>query len=211
MTTSMSATDAPERKPGRPRSARAHQAILDATLQLLAEEGYRGLSLEQVAARAGVGKTTIYRRWSSKQDLVIEAVTQITRNPPIVETGNVRADLLTALRDSLAAMPSITTQVLLRLVGEMGSTPELFRAFMEQAVAPDILMSVQLIQHGQARGEIRADLDPLLVMGLLAGPVLMWLFTGQAMSADIAERTLDAVWNGIAVRPEQRMGTEPGG
>jgi AcrR family transcriptional regulator len=197
----MSTSDVSQRKPGRPRSARAHQAILDATLALLAEEGYGGLSLEQVAARARVGKTTIYRRWPSKQDLVIEAVSRITRNPPIVETGNTRADLIKAMRDSIAAMPSMTTQLMLRLIGEMSTTPELFRAFMEQAVAPDIEASVRLIQHGQARGEIRADLDPLLVMGLLGGPVLMMLFSGQAMPADIAERTLDAIWEGIEAKP----------
>jgi len=62
------------RKPGRPRSAQAHKAILDATLELLAEEGFHGLSIEAVAAKAGVGKTTIYRRWPSKDELVMDAI-----------------------------------------------------------------------------------------------------------------------------------------
>jgi AcrR family transcriptional regulator len=65
------------RRPGRPRSAKAHRAILDAALALLVEQGYHGLSMEAVAARAGVGKTTIYRRWPSKQEIVIEAIGQV--------------------------------------------------------------------------------------------------------------------------------------
>jgi AcrR family transcriptional regulator len=190
----------PQRKPGRPRSAQAHQAILDATIQLLIEEGYRGLSLEQVAARARVGKTTIYRRWPSKQDLVIEAITQVTAGAPIVETGDARADILKALRDGLEDMRSMTGQVLLRLVGEMSSTPELFRAFQEQAVAPDVTATLHLIRHAQARGELRADLDPFLIMGLMIGPFFMQLFGEQALPDDLPEHILDALWDGIAAK-----------
>lgn len=191
---------APQRKPGRPRSAQAHQAILNATIELLVEEGYRGLSLEQVAARARVGKTTIYRRWPSKQELVIEAVTQITTNPPIVETGDTRADILKALHDGLKDLRSMTGQVMLRLIGEISATPELFRAFQEQAFAPDLDAVIRLIQHGQARGDLRADLDPLLIGGLLIGPFMLALFSGQALPDDLPEHILDALWDGIAAR-----------
>jgi AcrR family transcriptional regulator len=202
MTASISSTapDAPQRKPGRPRSAQAHQAILDATIELLIEEGYRGLSLEQVAARARVGKTTIYRRWSSKQELVIEAVTKLTAGAPLVETGDTHADILKALRDGLKDLRSMTGQVMLRLIGEMSSTPELFRAFQEQSMAPDLTAAIRLIQHGQERGDLRADLDPLLITGLLFGPFLMQLLSGQAAPDDLPERILDALWDGIAAK-----------
>jgi AcrR family transcriptional regulator len=201
-TSSSGATDAPERKPGRPRSARAHQAILDATIYLLIEEGYRGLSLEQVAARAGVGKTTIYRRWSSKQELVTDAVAQLTLSrTPIVYTGDARADILKALREGLSDMRSLTGQVMLRLASEMTTTPELLQAFIEKGVAPDLTASVRLIAHAQARGEIRADLDPMLILGLLGGPFILSIFSGQELSDDLPERTLDAVWAGIAANP----------
>jgi AcrR family transcriptional regulator len=70
---SVPANDRPERRRGRPRSARAHRAILDAALSLLVEEGYDTMSIEAVAERAGVGKATIYRRWDSKEELVADA------------------------------------------------------------------------------------------------------------------------------------------
>ena len=74
------------RRPGRPRSLSAHQAILDAALDLLAAEGYERMTIEAVAARAGVGKTTIYRRWASKEDLIIDAMENLGNDPNVVET-----------------------------------------------------------------------------------------------------------------------------
>src|SRR5579859_7686549 len=81
------------RRPGRPRSALAERAILEATLELLAEVGIEALSIEGVAARAGVGKTTIYRRWESKEELIVAAVRRLQVQAPIVDTGNFRADI----------------------------------------------------------------------------------------------------------------------
>ena len=97
----MTTTSEPEqgiRKPGRPRSAQAHKAIIDATLELLAEEGFQGLSIEAVAAKAGVGKTTIYRRWSSKDELVMDAIREVQIDLPVIDTGNFRNDLTTLLK-----------------------------------------------------------------------------------------------------------------
>src|SRR5260370_10613411 len=97
----MTTTAEPEqgiRKPGRPRSAQAHKAIIDATLELLAEEGFQGLSIEEVAARAGVGKTTIYRRWPSKDELVMEAIRQVQIDVPAIDIGNFRNDLAALIK-----------------------------------------------------------------------------------------------------------------
>src|SRR6185437_24526 len=96
-------TDIELRKPGRPRSAEADQAILRATLELLAQDGIQGMSLEGVAARAGVSKTTIYRRWANKDALILDALRQ--SKPPALtfDTGNFRADIEHYLR-SLRAL-----------------------------------------------------------------------------------------------------------
>ncbi|MGH2503871.1 MAG: helix-turn-helix domain-containing protein, partial [Ktedonobacterales bacterium] len=85
-------TETELRRPGRPRSAQADQAILDAALELIAQEGIQGMSIEGVAARAGVGKTTIYRRWPNKDALALDALRTV--KPPIVsfDTGNLRSD-----------------------------------------------------------------------------------------------------------------------
>src|SRR5437899_12567871 len=82
------------RKAGRPRSVQSHQAILEATLEIFAEEGLQGLSIEAIAERAGVGKTTIYRRWSSKEDVIKDALDLFRGEHPLPDTGNIRDDLL---------------------------------------------------------------------------------------------------------------------
>src|SRR5438270_10407102 len=117
------------RRPGRPRSAQAHQAILDAAPDLLADVGFEAMSVEGVAARAGVGKTTIYRRWPTKELLVIEAVRSIHAEHPILDTGNLRGDLRTLLQiaeDSKSR--SLAQRLLPRFLGEVAANPALFEA-----------------------------------------------------------------------------------
>ena len=99
MTTSLPASTT-RRSPGRPRSAAAHQAILDATVQLLSEVGFAATTVEAVAARAGVGKATVYRRWPSKVPLVIDALdARAIEQVPIPRTGSVRGDLIEFLAE----------------------------------------------------------------------------------------------------------------
>lgn len=87
------ATEAGERQGGRPRSPAAHRAILDATLALLAELGFERMSIEAIAAHAGVGKTTIYRRWKTKEDLVADALSSVKAVPVAPDTGDLRTDI----------------------------------------------------------------------------------------------------------------------
>jgi AcrR family transcriptional regulator len=84
----------PDKKsPGRPRSVESHQAILQATLELLAEVGFDGMSIDAIAARAGVGKTTIYRRYASKEELVADAIESVREEIVIPDTGNLQGDI----------------------------------------------------------------------------------------------------------------------
>ena len=91
--------EAAARGRGRPRSPEAHLAILTATLQLLGEQGFRGLTIEGVAERAGVGKTTIYRRWPSKTELVAEAIAQIRPPSAPPDSGSLEGDLGGLMRE----------------------------------------------------------------------------------------------------------------
>src|SRR6266581_6307765 len=100
MTTMSDSRPGPAKGPGRPRSERAHEAILEATLDLLLEEGFTRMSIEAVAERAGVGKTTIYRRWPSKSDLVIDAIGGLQAEIPVISTGNLRNDLMAMFRSA---------------------------------------------------------------------------------------------------------------
>ena len=190
------------RKPGRPRSAQADQAILRATLEALAEVGFEALSIEAVAARAHVGKTTIYRRWPSKTELVMEAISVIHTEVPVIDTGNFRDDLLTMMRGAFQLRAPLIEQLLLKVMGEIKTNPEVFQVFMARHVAPRFQAIIQMIERAKARGELRQEIDPALVISLLGGAYFFQaLFLGvlptPALSPHLAEQVVDAVLRGI--------------
>lgn len=191
----------PARRPGRPRSEHAHQAILTATLELLAKVGYQALSLEGVASRAGVGKTTIYRRWPSKEQLAIDALASLDSETQVIETGDLRADLIATLRREMdPARQPTAIPLMMRLLGEVVENPDLFRSYRERVVAPQMALLTGTIERAKARGELRADVDPVLLLELLGGPILMhFIINGEVPPLDeFSERIVDAVWRGAA-------------
>ncbi len=208
----MTTTSEPEqgqRKPGRPRSAQAHKAILDAALELLAQEGFQGLSIEDIAARAGVGKTTIYRRWSSKDDLVIDAIHEIQVDLTTVDTGNFRNDLVILFK---AANQGIMThpllpQLVLRLISEFQANPEIFQVFLTQLLIPRIQRFMYMVEQAQARGEIRRDIDWSLALELITGPIFIHLLISHYLARSMSssddkwiEQMIDAVMDGIGTK-----------
>jgi len=205
----MTTTSGPEqgiRKPGRPRSAQAHKAILDATLELLAEEGFQGLSIEDVAARAGVGKTTIYRRWTSKDELVIDAIHAVQVDLSMVDTGNFRNDLVTLFKTAYKGMMArpLLEQLVLKFIGESYTNPEIFQAFLKQLIIPRFQHFFYMVEQAKARKEIRKDIDPTLVMDLVAGSLYYhWIVTRYVVPTsstspdEWVEQMIDAVMQGI--------------
>lgn len=194
------------RKPGRPRSEQAHQAILDATLDLLAEKGYELTSIEEIAERAGVGKTTIYRRWSSKFELVVAAMKKLHTEFAIVDSGNLRADFLTILRITSQFNASRFEALFLKIVNELQNHPELFEMFRARLSQSRVQYLQDMIERAKARGEIRSDVDSLLVVEMLGGPfVYRKLLEGPdaAFSDDWAERLVDMLFSGIGVREKE--------
>jgi AcrR family transcriptional regulator len=160
---------------GRPRSEEAHQAILAATLELLAEGGYSALTVEGVAARAGVGKATIYRRWPSKLPLVIEAFSQLPALEE-VDTGSLVEDLEKMLRDYLQlfnATPLAT--VLPSLVGERLHNPELSR-LLDPVLRGRRQPLLRALERGVERGEIAPDTDLDLAADMIVGWITVRLF-----------------------------------
>jgi len=206
----MTTTSEPEqglRKPGRPRSAQAHKAIIKATLELLAEEGFQGLGIEAVAARAGVGKTTIYRRWSSKEELVIDVIRELQVDLSVVDTGNFRNDLVTLFKTAYQGMVAhpLLGQLVLKFIGEYQTNPEIFQVFFTQLVMPRFQQFRHMAEQAQARGEIRKDIDWRLVIGLVAGPLYFnWIiarFLAPSSSPDEwVEQMIDAVIDGIGTQ-----------
>jgi AcrR family transcriptional regulator len=208
----MTTTSGPEqgiRKPGRPRSAQAHKAILDATLELLAEEGFQGLSIEEVAERAGVGKTTIYRRWSSKDELVIDTIREVQVDLSMVDTGNFRNDLVTLFKTAYQGMTAhpLLEQLVLKFIGESSTNPEIFQVFLKQLIIPRFQQFFYMVEQAKAREEIRKDIDPALVMDLVAGSLYYhWIVTRFVVPAsstspdEWVEQMIDAVMHGIGTK-----------
>jgi AcrR family transcriptional regulator len=167
-------SDIATRRPGRPRSAAADAAIVRATLELLLEDGYRGLTMEQVRTRAGVGKATLYRRYGSKQDLVTEAIRHLNQPLDRPDTGSVREDILAVARSVLAGAERVELATFApRLLAESAGDPEMHAIFYENLVAPRRAVMADVLRRGVERGELRADLDIELAIDVLTGP---WVY-----------------------------------
>ena len=185
---------------GRPRSAKAHRAILEAARDLIVDEGFAGLRLEHVAARAGVGKATIYRHFSSKEALALELLLELA-SPHIAveEVGDTRAELLAAVTNPIRALTESPFGPVLRaLLSEIAINPSLgdpFRATVVQARREEI---AKIVRRGVARGDLRPDADAGLATELLVGPVYFRLMFGGELDAVFAERVVDEVLEGYA-------------
>lgn len=166
---------------GRPRSEEAHQAILNATLELLVEVGFSSLTVEGVAQRAGVGKATIYRRWSSKLPLIIEAYGLLPQLED-VDTGNIVSDLEEMLRNYLELLTSTPLRgVIPSIAGERAHNDELSELF-DPIVRGRRRPLLAVLERGVARGELPLDLDLDLAADLLVGPITTRLFFGSKIS-----------------------------
>ncbi len=171
---------APARGRGRPRSEAAHRAILDATLTLLDTAGYGTLTIEAVAARAGVGKTTIYRRWDSKEELVAEALARLRPQLPPADTGSLRGDFAAFRSGQVAEVAGTAlTRVAPRLLGEATGDPALHAALQREIIDPirEVLRTV--MERAVERGELPAELDLDLAVDVVHGTVIYRIMLAQ--------------------------------
>jgi AcrR family transcriptional regulator len=189
------------KRPGRPRSARARQAILDATLQLLVEEGFDGMSIEAVAARAGAGKATIYRRWSSKAELVAAAVGSIDDDVHVPDTGNTRDDFVLLVRDfARVSLSTVLGPMIGRVAGAAVSNPELLEIVWTNLIAKRQEIGKQVLRRGIERGEVRADTNVDVVMHMVAGTAIFAVLFRLPEPADLPARLealVSTIWQGI--------------
>jgi AcrR family transcriptional regulator len=189
------------RRPGRPRSEKADQAILSAALDLFAEYGPDALCIEQVAAKAGVGKATIYRRWPGKEDMLVDAITAIGTLLPEPQGKSVRADL-TALLSAVcrqAADPR-RARLFALLQGEGKRYPRLTARYLETVVQPQRDMVRSVLRRGVATGELREDTDIEAASFLLDGAVLESMHGPGRIDARYARRVVAELLRGLAAR-----------
>jgi AcrR family transcriptional regulator len=159
------------RRPGRPRSSEADEAIVRATMELLLEDGYRALTMEAVRARSGVGKATLYRRFGSKAQLVAHVVRHLNQDVSAPDTGSLRGDYEAISALVLSAARSTNAAVFLpRLLADAAGEPELHRIFYDNLVGPRRAAMLEVLRRAVARGELREDVDLELVVDLLTGP-----------------------------------------
>jgi AcrR family transcriptional regulator len=197
-----------DRRPGRPRSALAHRAILDAALAVFAEAGLERMSIDAVARRAGVGKATIYLRWGSKEELVCAALDSLRRDVAIPDTGSLRGDLDLlrgeALRLSGAAAPG---EAVPRLWGAVVAAAISNRRFVElywaRGPSPGRRAFAQVLGRAIARGELRRDLDVDVAIDLFAGALIYRLLINPTPMSleDYLARFVETIWRGMAAPP----------
>ncbi len=177
-------------------SARTEKAILAATRELLAETGVRRLTVEGVAARSGVAKTTIYRRWRSKDELalavLLDMVEQIVEVPDL---GDIRAELIAFVDGAVTILgTTLMGRVMQGLVSDLATDEQLGQSFRERIVALRVAEVRRLVERATARGELRPGVDIDLVHEMLFGPLYYrLLLSGGTLDDRLAERIVDSV------------------
>lgn len=183
--------------PGRPRSEAAEKAILDATLRLLAELGYGGLTMDKVAAEAKVSKATMYRRWPSKVHLVITAFSQLPQLP-CPDTGTLRQDLIDVLGSFLLITQNTSLAgVLPTLAGERARIPEL-ADYLDEATRQRREPVKKVLQRAIKRGDLPANTDVELAIDLVMSPLVMRIFfTNNPADIRFLEQVIDHTLKGL--------------
>jgi AcrR family transcriptional regulator len=190
-----------QRRPGG-RSSRVRAAAIAATLAELAENGYAGLSLERIARRAGVNKTSLYRRWGTREQLVLEAMLERAGEyVSVPDTGSLRRDLLALAKTAAANAATPEVAAMARAVAAEsprdGKLAEASRRFWAKRLALD----AAIVERAIERGEIRPGTKPSEVIEAVIGPIhLRLLLTHEQVDSAFIERIVDTVVDGVTPR-----------
>lgn len=186
------------------RSERAHRAVLTAAAELFEDVGYNRLTIDAIASQAGVSKATVYRWWPNKAAVVMEAfLTAVELDIAFPNTGSVRLDLV----EQVAALAQVLGQrrlgsMIVALLGEAQHDPELARAFREGWQEPRRVRGRDVLRRAIERGELRADLDPELVLDGIYGVLyLRLLYRHLPPTRPEIEKLVDQILVGIVSAP----------
>lgn len=198
----MTVTASGATRTGRPRSTRAHEAIIDAIIDMMAEGvTVDGLSIEAVAARAGVGKATIYRRWSNKQEMLTETM-RVLKGPPPAPAGDTARERILSLLRPMAHGDERAAKVFPCMLPEILRSDEaygLWQTFVEER--REVMRGV--LRRGVAEGELRPDLDIEVTTAALSGPILInriMRWNPNIDNAKLPEQIVDLLLDGISSR-----------
>jgi AcrR family transcriptional regulator len=204
MPRSRPATPSPEPRArpalGRPRSEQAHRAILAAALELVRDEGYVALTIDAIAKRAGVARTTIYRWWPSAGAIAVDLLIELgaTLAPPPVSSG----DPLRAIRSEMRKIAGVSLELpghlLTAILGEAQNDPAIRVALLERLVYPRREATMRVVREAQALGLIRDDVSPPVVTDLFFGPIFYRMLMGHDVATErFATQTFERVLAGL--------------
>ncbi|MEV8591739.1 TetR/AcrR family transcriptional regulator [Streptomyces sp. NPDC052012] len=193
------------------RSERSRRAIYEAALALVAEVGYPKTTIEGIAARAGVGKQTIYRWWSSKADVLLEAFLDLGEQAAeaagqlpyaIPDTGDLAADLKGVLRATVDELKNPAFEAPSRALAAEGVVnEELGRRFVAKLLLPQLQLYVDRLRSAQEAGQVRPDIDPRIALELFVSPLAQrWLQYTGPISYEYTDTLVDYALHGLAPR-----------
>lgn len=193
---------------GRPRCEETHEAILKAANQLLEEVGFARLSIEGIASRAGVAKSTIYRWWSCKAAVAMEAFLSATeRKVAFPQTASAIADVTAQMRVLAEAYRGTTGRIVAELIALGQSDPDSRKAFVDGYLEPRRSVARAALRRGVEQGEIRADVDIDTLVDALYGPIINRMMLGHGpLNEDFVEKIATFVFDGVRCPERDRGG-----
>jgi AcrR family transcriptional regulator len=192
----------------RTRSASAHQKVLHAALELLAERGVDATSMDAIAQRAGVSKATIYKHWADKDALLLEVMADIhgLHRRPAFDTGDVRADMIAVLSYRPEGS-EVRERIMPHFMAYSARNPSFGNAWRHMVMEPPRQELKRLIKRGIEAGELPARLDRELCLALLLGPMMYWhvfLRRSAENPKDLAQGVVDAFWKAFGINKTLR-------
>lgn len=190
---------------GRPRDPSRDEAIIDATIDVLVRDGYDRLTMEGIAAAAGVGKATVYRRWSTKAELVIDAMAALKPAIDTIDSGTLEGDIELLIASSCSPHSQRLQQVMVSVCSALPREPDLLQAFKDRFTEPRIARITTMLERARGRGELGPEVDVAIAASLVPSLMLQRaLMTGKPAGRVYAEQIVGSVLLpvlGLPVRP----------
>jgi AcrR family transcriptional regulator len=191
---------------GRPRSAEAQRSVLDTARELFAEGGYQAATIDAVATRSGVAKTTIYRWWPNRASLLVEVLAEVhTAAVPLPASGEAVRAIRGELRDAAAAANGLTGKLLMALIGEAQHDAEVRTELLEGLFYPRRATTARVIRRAQESGAIRPDVPTDVAADLLFGPLFYRMLVGHdAVTTAFMMQVFRYAMEGLGTKPASR-------
>ena len=181
---------------------RAHDAVLKATLRLIADRGIDVTSVDAIAEASGVSKATIYKHWRTKEELCLEAIGRVDGQVPVFDSADPRSDLVELLRHfAQARQPENVGTLWSRIVGYASGNPAFGSALRARFDEPRRAQASRLVRRAIFQGQLRGDLDVDIAPDILFGPILHRRFSTSNLPADLPEKVVEAFWKANAPGP----------